>query len=360
MKFDKKSALGILLSALLLWWTLHDESLGDVWRVLRNSNGFLFLVGTVLATLIFPLRARRWRTILEPVAGRIPFGPLWRSTAIGMMMNNIFPLRAGEFARAFALSREVPRVAITTSFGSLAVDRIFDAVVLLALMFGAMLDPKFPDDVTVAGRTMPQIAAGGVLFVVVLLVLCYTVVLQPARVMALVGAVARRVLPKHEATLVRLVEHGVGGLAVLKDGRRFFAVLLWALAHWLVHALALYTCFVAVGIDVPFTAALFLQGILGIGVAVPSSPGFFGVFESFAVIGLGVYGVPKELAISWALGYHILSFIPITVMGAVYFAKLGLSVATLRRAADVEPPAPSSPVATAPNAPTAPTPPRVR
>ena len=76
----------------------------------------------------------------------------------------------------------------------------------------------------------------------------------------------------------------------------------------------------------PFTAALFLQGVLGIGVAIPSSPGFFGVFESFATVGLGVYGVPKDLAVSWAIGYHLLSFIPITVFGAVYFARLGLSI----------------------------------
>jgi uncharacterized protein (TIRG00374 family) len=344
MRVDWKSALGLVLSALLLWWTLRGESLGDVWAVLRASNGLLFALGTVVATCIFPLRARRWRTILEPVAGHIPFGPLWRSTAIGMMMNNIFPLRAGEFARAFALTREVPRVALTTSLGSLAVDRIFDAIVLLALMFGAMIDPVFPSGVTIAGRTVPQLAAGGVVFVVVLLSVCYAVVLQPERVLAMVGAIARRVLPKHEAALTRVAAHGVGGLAVLKDTRRFFAVLLWALAHWLVHALALYICFVAVGIDVPFSAALFLQGILGIGVAIPSSPGFFGVFETFAVVGLGVYGVPKELAISWALGFHILSFIPITVMGAVYFAKLGLSVGTLQRAAATgAPPEPAPP-----------------
>jgi glycosyltransferase 2 family protein len=331
LRFDWKSALGIVLSAVLLWWTLRGESLTDVWNVLRESNALLFAIGTVVSTCIFPLRARRWRTILEPVAGRIPFGPLWRSTAIGMMMNNIFPLRAGEFARAFALTREVKSVALTTSLGSLAVDRIFDALVLLACLFGAMLDPAFPVGVKIVGRTIPQLAAGGFVFIAVVLAVCYAVVLQPERVLAVVRAIARKLFPRFEAPLVRLVEHGVGGLAVLRDGRRFLAVLFWAVLHWLVHALALYICFLAVGISVPFSAALFLQGVLGIGVAVPSSPGFFGVFESFAVIGLGVYGVPKELAISWALGYHILTFIPITVMGAFYFARLGLSVGTLQR-----------------------------
>jgi uncharacterized protein (TIRG00374 family) len=329
VKLDWKSALGIALSVVLLWWTLRGVSLADVWSVLQQSDWLLFALCTVVATCIFPLRARRWRTILEPFAGSIPFGPLWRSTSIGMMMNNVFPARAGEFARAFALAREVPRVPITTALGSLAVDRIFDAIVLLALMFGAMLDPGFPAGVTLAGRTVPQVAAGGIGLVAGLLAVCYAVVLQHERVMRAVGWTARRLMPRHEATLVRVVEHGVGGLAVLKDSRRFLAVLWWATAHWLVHAVGLYLGLLAVGIQVPFAAALFLQGVLGIGVSVPSSPGFFGVFELAATIGLGVYGVPKELAVSWAIGYHLLTFIPITIFGAVYFTRLGLSVTTV-------------------------------
>ena len=84
----------------------------------------------------------------------------------------------------------------------------------------------------------------------------------------------------------------------------------------------------------PFSAALFVQGIIAIGVALPSAPGFFGVFEVAARAGLGVYGVPPDLAVAWAIGYHILSFIPITVIGAVYFARLGLRMGELRGAAD--------------------------
>lgn len=326
MKLNWKSALGIVISAGAMWWALKGQSFGDLWKVLQASNWVLFLVATAVLTTIFPLRARRWRSILEPVAGRIGFGPLWRSTAVGMMMNNVFPFRAGEFARAYALTREVPNVPLTTALGSLAVDRIFDAITLLAMMFGAMLDPAFPSGVTLAGRTMPQLAMGGIAVVIVLLSVCYAVVLQPTRVMSIIGAIVRRVAPKFEAQIVRIVEHGIGGLAVLKDSRRFLTVLFWAVAHWLVNAIGFYIGFKAVGIDAPFSAALFLQGALGIGVSVPSSPGFVGVFESVSVIALAVYGVPKDVAFSWAIALHLLSFIPITVMGGVYFARLGLSV----------------------------------
>lgn len=334
MKINWRAALGLGLSALLLWLTLRGVEFRDVWDLLRRSNVFLFVLGTAVATCMFPLRARRWQPILEPVAGKIPFAPLWRATAIGMMANNVLPLRAGEVARAYALTRQVPTVALATSLSSLAVDRLFDAIVVFLLMFGAMLDPAFPSDVRIKGLTIAQLAASGVVLMCILLVGCYTVVLQPDRVRKLLSTVALRVIPRFEPGLIRLFGHVAGGLAVLKDSRRFLAVLGWALAHWLVHALGLYICFLAVGIDVPFSAALFLQGILALGVAVPSSPGFVGVFEGAATIGLAVYGVPTTLAVSWAIGYHVLSFIPITAMGAWYFARLGLGMRELRGASD--------------------------
>jgi len=329
MKLDWKAGLGIAFSALLLWWTLRGVDLREVWTVLRTSNVTLFVVSAVVGTCIFPLRARRWRTILEPVAGTIPFDPLWRSTAIGMMMNNVFPFRAGEFARAFALARDVPRVPMTMALGSLAVDRIFDAMVVFFMMFAAMLDPRFPSGVTLRGRTVPELASVGVALMIVLLVGCYAMVLQAPRVLAAVRWCAHRLLPRFEDVAVGFVETAMGGLAVLRDGRRFVAVLWWAAAHWAVHALAFYIGFRAVGIEVPWSAALFLQGVIALGVALPSAPGFFGVFELSAVLGLGVYGVDDKLAVSWALAFHLLSFVPITIMGAVYFARLGLDVATM-------------------------------
>jgi glycosyltransferase 2 family protein len=276
----------------------------------------------------------RGKSILAPVAGAVPFGPLWRSTAIGMMINNVIPARAGEVARAFALTREVPRVPFTTSLASLAVDRIFDAIVLLALMFGAMLSPSFPSGARLAGMTVQQFASAGITGVIGLLLVCWLAVLMPSRVIAIVRAVARRLLPRFEGRLVAIAEQGLGGLAVLRDGTRFLLVLWWALVHWLVHALALWIGFAAVEIELPFSTALFLQGVLGFAVALPSSPGFVGVFELAAVRGLGVYGVSESQALTWAFGYHALSFIPITLFGVFYLLRLGITLRDIRGAAD--------------------------
>lgn len=332
MRLDLRSVLGFALSALLLWWTLRHEPLGTVARVLAGSKLWLFALATITATLVFPLRAIRWRPILDPVAPRLPFGPLWRATAIGMMINNVVPARAGEFARAYALTREVPGVPLAAAFASLAVDRLFDAVVLLLLLFGAMLDPAFPVGTRVAGQPVAVLARGGIVGVAALLVLLYALVFFPARIIGAYEFVARRVSPRLEALGRDALRNFADGLGVLRHPGRFALVFAWTLAHWLVHALAFHLGFRAVGIEAPFSAALFLQGLIAIAVALPSSPGFFGVFEGAAKVGLAVYLVPPTLAVSWALGYHLLTFVPITVIGGIYFARLGLRLGEVSRA----------------------------
>jgi uncharacterized protein (TIRG00374 family) len=324
MRLNWKSALGIALSVALLVWTMRNESLSQIWSVIRNSNVALLLLASAVATTIFPLRAIRWRIILEPAAPNLPFGALWRSVAIGMMVNNIYPARLGEIARAYALTRETNRVSLTSSVASLAVDRVFDALTLMLLLVSAMLAPEFPTGITIGGQPVQRgamvFAAGAVGLFVVL----YLIVAFPERLVQLYAAVVGRIAPRlvnRGSVIIRSFSEGLG---VLRSPRRFILVFLWALAHWVVNGLAFWIGFKALGIEAPFSAANFLQGIIAIGVAIPSSPGFFGVFEFFAATGLAVYSIPKDQAVSWAIGYHILSFIPITVIGLYYFARLGL------------------------------------
>ncbi|MES2177311.1 MAG: lysylphosphatidylglycerol synthase transmembrane domain-containing protein [Gemmatimonadota bacterium] len=332
MKASWRSLLGFVLSGGFLYLAFKDIPLRSVMEHLRQANLGLLMLSAVMATLIFPLRARRWRPILDPIAPDLPFGTLWRPTAIGMMLNNVTPARAGEFARAFALSRTTPAVPFPAAFASLAVDRLFDAVVVFMLMFGAMLDPAFPPGAHVFGRSMSSIALGGLLFIGGVVVAMYALVLFPGRVLALYELVARRLVPKLEekgrAALISLTQ----GLSVLRSPSRFGSVFGWTLLHWLTNGLAFWIAFKAVHIDAPYSAALFLQGIIAIGVAAPQAPGFFGVFEYFGKEGLGLYGVSPDSAATWAIGFHFLSFLPITVIGAWYFFRTGLTLGEIETA----------------------------
>lgn len=336
MKLGIRGALGIVLSAALLYLAFRDVHFAEVARELRAANPWLFAAATVAGTLTFVLRARRWRTILEPVAPDLPLGMLWRATAVGAMVNNVVPARAGELARAYALTRETPRVTFAGGIASLAVDRLFDAIVILLLMLGALLDPAIADAAPGSRALVTGAAITGVIGLGIVMALLYLVVFFPGRVISLFELFARRVAPRVEERGRLMLVAFADGLAVLRHPGRFAAVLGWTFAHWLLQAFAFWLAFLAVGIDAPLTAALLVQGVIAIGVALPSAPGFFGPFEVAAVASLALYAVPRDLAVSWALGYHLLTYVPITLIGIVYFARLGVSMGDIGRAANDE------------------------
>ncbi|HJQ19015.1 MAG TPA: lysylphosphatidylglycerol synthase transmembrane domain-containing protein, partial [Gemmatimonadaceae bacterium] len=158
----------------------------------------------------------------------------------------------------------------------------------------------------------------------------YAIIAFPDRLIGWFELFARRVAPRFEERGRVALRAFADGLSVFRHLGHFLAVFFWALAHWLVQALAFWIMFRALGIQASFFAALFVQGAIVLLVSIPSTPGYFGPFEIAAVAGLHLYGVSESLAAAWALSYHILSLIPITVFGLYYLARSGLHLGQLR------------------------------
>ncbi|HEY4305978.1 MAG TPA: lysylphosphatidylglycerol synthase transmembrane domain-containing protein [Gemmatimonadaceae bacterium] len=335
MKFGWKGALGIVLSVVCLYFAFRSFQFAKAIEAAKHANYLLLLLAVVCATMMFPLRARRWRTILEPVAPEpVPFGPLWRSVAIGTMMTNILPARAGELARPYALTRERPEIPFTMSLASVAVDRVFDAIVVLLLLGLSTFEPHFPRTLLMNGHTVSiaQMIRGFIVVPIVLIAALYALVFFPDQLIRLFELFARRVSKTVEQKGSEMLRRFADGLSVLRNPVHFIAVFWWTLLHWLVQPLAFWLGFKAFGIDVPLLVTLFVQGVIVIVVALPSTPGFIGLFELAGVASLGAYGIDETLAGTWAMVFHLLSYIPITLLGAYYFARAGLSMGEIASA----------------------------
>jgi uncharacterized membrane protein YbhN (UPF0104 family) len=69
------------------------------------------------------------------------------------------------------------------------------------------------------------------------------------------------------------------------------------------------------------TAVLTLVGI-NAAIAIPAAPGNFGTFEAGAVLALCAAGAPRDLALSYALTYHLTHVVPVAVAAtAVYLVR---------------------------------------
>jgi hypothetical protein len=245
----------------------------------------------------------------------LPRGPLWHAIAVGFMANNLLPARAGEVARALVASNQLP-VRFSTTLASIGVERVFDGLVMAGLLALGILLPSFPRHATIEGVTVARVVTTlGVAFGAALVV-ALLVVHRPAVWLGLARRVMGAVLPERlAARLLGLAEGLVAGLTVLTHAGRFAGVVAWSLALWLVSAASFWACFRAFAIPVPPETALVLQGLIAFGVAVPSSPGFVGLFEAITRVTLGFYGIAPDLAVSYAVTYHVTTFFPITLLG---------------------------------------------
>jgi len=282
---------------------------------LRTAHLLPFLGAVVIATATFPLRTIRWRYLLRYEGAPLPFRPLWHATAIGFMANNLLPARAGELARAYA-ARRLTGVRFTTALASIAVERVFDGLTIVVFMVVAIAAGGFAPNATVAGMGLTRVATIAAIFFGTVFVILLVIVRQPVRSRALAHRLMSMVLP------ARLAERGgtifdgfIAGLDALQTPGRLAIVVGWSFIIWLVATASFAVGFAAFGLHPPLSAALMLQSVIALGVTLPSSPGFFGLFEAATKGTLGLYGIPADPAVSFAIGYHVSTFVPITLLG---------------------------------------------
>lgn len=335
---DWKAVVGLLISAAALWYTFSRMELANVWEDLRRADPLLMLASAAAVTGVFWIRAWRWKAILAPTAS-VPFRSRFEAVTIGFMGNNVLPARVGEFMRAYALSRKEP-VPLVASFASLVIERLFDGILVVMLLFVAMSMPGFPefsaaDTITLPGIGLAFTLAGlarGVATVVgaVLLVLILLVSFPRPAVAALESMV--RILPvRMRRPIVDALEAFLTGVAVLRDPLLLTRVSLWSLALWLFNAFGCWIAFRAFGFDLPFVAAVFFQSAIALAVSIPSGPGFVGVYHGMAVFVLDtLWDESASAAGAFAISFHLAGFIPVTVIGLYYAWRMGLSLAEVK------------------------------
>src|SRR2546428_906505 len=238
--------VGLAVTLALLAWALHDIDPHELVGHLRRADPLLLLAAVALAPFRFPWRRLRWRLILRDVGGkRFPLLPLWHATAIGFMANNLLPVRAGEFARAYAAQQQLP-VRFSTALASVGVERVLDGLLLVGLMMLAIASPTFPGHATIGTTSVARMTVGAAVFFGAVLVVAVLVVHRPAPWLTLLRRVTYTVLPERLAPpLTRIGEGLIAGLDVLKSPARFAPVFAWSLLQWLVNPAPFPPCFPA-------------------------------------------------------------------------------------------------------------------
>ena len=325
-----KSALGIGISAFFIWWVLRGEDPGEIIAQISQANPWYFLASMFVGTAGYFVRALRWKVLLHPLKPDTALRSRFAGVSIGFAVNNIFPARLGEIARAFALTRVEP-ITVSGSLGSLVVERFLDTIVLVTLFLVPMALPSFPGADRLLSGALGGILSGTFGLLAIFLAGLVALLIFPEPIVRLAERFFVRSPGGWGPRMVVALESFLRALKVLRHPVLLTKAVVWSYVFWLWHGLSFWLGFKAFGIDLGFAAAVFTEAVVGFAVAIPAAPGFFGTFQLGVDLALsGVYGVAEPSALAFAFGYHLGGFFPITIIGLYYAWSIGFSVRDVR------------------------------
>lgn len=315
MKF--KVLIGIVISIIFAVLAFREVNFQEMLEALAGANYLYLLPAFMFMLLSHFLRAYRWRYFLEPMKAGVKFSPMFSALMIGYAANNIFPLRLGEFLRAYAIGKS-QKISRSASFATIIVERLIDILALLFLLASTIMFYPLPEIIKSSGYVIFAITAAATIFMFFLMEHTETTIrllekLLPAAIFARVQRIVRSFLQGFQA--LRYAEH-------------YLKVSVFSIVVWLLYAATVYSSFFA--FDFPrdyqltIAASLVVLVTVSIGIMIPSSPGFVGTYHWFCMQSLALYGVPHSKALSFAVVSHALNTLPFTVIGLLYFWKENL------------------------------------
>jgi len=289
----------------------------------------------VLSALLGPIglwaRGCRWGYLFPP--GERPPGIL-PGMMIGYMANNVLPLRAGEVVRIYVVARRLRAASgrsASESFwlvaATLAVERVLDSLALLLILGGLVLVISVPAIFQWAATTLLILDIAGIALVVGL-------ARNPEAARRRIVRWTRR-WPVVTRLTGRVFDVSLRGIEGVRTRAHLLPLLGWTIVVWLCPAAAAWAMLRAVHLDLPFVAGWTVLAFVGLGIAVPSAPGYVGVWHAAAVLAVTIFGVPQSSAVAYALLYHAGQFVPVTVLGWIFLVREHMTLGEATRPTEV-------------------------
>jgi uncharacterized protein (TIRG00374 family) len=300
-------SIALLITAVLLYISVRGIEWRQVWRTVSGANLPSLALCLALASGTLFLRALRWRILLT-AEGPIGVRPVFSATAAGYFGNNFLPARAGELVRTFMVSS---RSGLNNTYvlATAISERVADAVALVAICsLVLLLLPDPPGWLANAARPVAILGLSAVLVIVVL----------PRLESLFQRMLDRAPLPVAvRARLKAILEHALRGMRTFHDLKRLLGFSGMTVVIWCTDALMTVLTGRALGLPISPQIAFLLLGGMGLGSAMPSGPGYIGVYQFVGVTVLTPFGIDRADAVAFVLVAEVLQYLVVGLWGTL-------------------------------------------
>jgi glycosyltransferase 2 family protein len=297
--------IGVLL---LLFIALPGFELNKLPGLIMNANPWWLLAALGIYYLGFPLRGYRWALLIRGTGYPLRTKDSTEIIFLSWLVNCVVPAKLGDVYRAYLL-RVNYLVSLSTTFGTVFIERIFDLIAIVALGLGAAFW-SFRSGMSDQVRLIVLIG----LVLVAVLIVGVLVVRNFGRELLVKLRMPRRIVELYD-----LFEEGIFSV----DRRTMPIVMVVTVLIWTTEALRLLFVVQALGfedVQLGISGAFFVALVASLLTAVPLTPAGLGLVE-FGIVGIltGLYHVPRTEALAIALVDRAISVLSIIVFGSIAY-----------------------------------------
>ncbi|MCX5810150.1 MAG: lysylphosphatidylglycerol synthase transmembrane domain-containing protein [Proteobacteria bacterium] len=309
---------GFIISIVMLYFSLKDINAGAILETLKKTDCRLVFIPLIFIAIAIMLSSFKWQRIS---GGNVKFSDTFVSLMIGLFVNNVLPARIGEIARGYVLSKRTG-ISFTYAISTVFVDRIFDlaGLLLITLLF-------FPK------HSLPVKISQAIYILIGLLTVCIILIIALSRerfANAIAGQLSRIQKPFLAKFAKRIIEIQ-GNLKRIQSPLNIILFIIIAFLQWLSMSTALYFVMLTLGVKISFIYVPFVCALLNMGLTIPSSPGYIGVYQFMLVYLLSIFDVPKYEGFAVSVLFHALWYIPYNLIGFSLLLKEHLKIGEIRK-----------------------------
>ncbi len=315
---------GFIISIVLLYFALKGVQYREIYDTLRGADIRYIFISVPSIFLCCTFCSYRW----SKIAGN---GTRFRDAFIalfsGLFINNVLPARIGEIARGYVLSKRTG-LSFTYSVTTVLLDRFFDLVGLLIITFITFI--FIPWDL------LPEQVKLVVLLLIALLIFCIGLIFVLSR-KSFADKVAKKLYEVKKPFLSSLAKPVLDiqqNLSRINSPLNLIFYITLAVATWFSYSATLYLTMLMLDVQLSFMAVSFVCAGVNLGLIIPSSPGYVGVYQWLFRTLLTIFAISDEKALAISILFQATWYIPYTIVGAVFFMKEHLKIKDIQNLKD--------------------------
>jgi uncharacterized protein (TIRG00374 family) len=310
---------GVLISAVALYLVLRLVNVREIGPALERIKPIYIIAATLLTLLFLYLRGIAWRVIL---GGKVTIMQSFWAINQGYMLNNLFPLRAGELGRALLLG-QAANINPVQILSSIVIERSFDLAIAASMLLITL-------PLALGMAWARSVAIVTLLVIIAMLVVLFLMTRNQVFFARLIENLGKhwKFIQKYVAPQVNAL---LEGFSTLSNPRQFLLSLGMIALSWGVAITEYYVFILAIVPVAPFWWGVFTDAVLALGIAIPSAPAALGTFEAAIVGALTVLGIQQTPALAYAITIHFIQFVVTGILGMAGLLKQGRSLGNLFR-----------------------------